>query len=116
MTPSFRLSYPLIYSTNILLNQFSYQLAVINPEIDEQCSNLLPGQVLCLGTEGEDCKTTHVVEANDSCDGLYSTYGINSTVLFHNNPQLDAACNNLYIGEVRPCLTAQRAVSRVMID
>ena len=99
-----------------MLSSCSYQLAAVNPDIDDLCNNLAVGQTLCLGTEGEDCKTTHVVEANDSCDGLYSTYGINSTVLFHNNPQLDAACDNLYIGEVRRCLTVQLAVSRVIID
>ncbi|EJF66520.1 hypothetical protein BD309DRAFT_757476 [Dichomitus squalens] len=81
-------------------NVSTYQLAAVNPDIDDLCNNLAVGQNLCLGTEGEDCKSTHVVEANDSCEGLYGTYGINATVLYHNNPQLDAACDNLYIGEV----------------
>ena len=72
----------------------------MNPGIDAVCHNLEVGSTLCLGTEGEDCTTTHVVESGDSCQGLQSTYGINSTILYSNNPQLDADCNNLYTGEV----------------
>lgn len=73
----------------------------MNPAVDNLCDNLQIGQVLCLGTDGEDCKTTHVVVSDDTCDLLTSTYGINSTLLYHNNPQLDTECDNLYIGEVR---------------
>ena len=73
----------------------------MNPDIDDLCHNLAIDQVLCLGTEGEDCTTTHVVAPNDSCELLTSTYGVNSTILYQNNPQLDAECSNLYVGEVR---------------
>ena len=73
----------------------------MNPDIDDLCHNLAIDQVLCLGTEGEDCTTTHVVVPNDSCELLTSTYGVNSTILYQNNPQLDAECSNLYVGEVR---------------
>ncbi len=85
---------------------YSYQLAAVNPTIDNLCHNLEVGQNLCLGTEGEDCSNTHVVEANDTCDILYNTYGINSTILYNNNPQLNSACDNLYMGEVRRHLIA----------
>jgi hypothetical protein len=45
---------------------YRYQLAVVNPKIDERCFNLLPGEVLCLGTTPEeDCSTTYVVQANE---------------------------------------------------
>ena len=77
----------------------------MNPGIDSICHNLTPGEVLCLGTEGEDCTTTHVVASGDSCDGLMSTYAINATLLYNNNPQIDSACDNIYTGEVcLPCL------------
>ncbi|RPD63148.1 hypothetical protein L226DRAFT_564456 [Lentinus tigrinus ALCF2SS1-7] len=81
-------------------NVSTHQLSAVNPGIDSVCHNLEPGSVLCLGTEGEDCTTTHVVESGDSCGGIQSVYGINSTVLYANNPQLDAECSNLYTGEV----------------
>lgn len=86
----------------------------MNPGIDAVCHNLEVGSTLCLGTEGEDCSTTHVVESGDSCQGLQSTYGINSTILYSNNPQLDADCNNLYTGEVRRALTLHRLPYKLM--
>ena len=73
----------------------------MNPDIDDLCHNLQVGQVLCLGTKDEDCTTTRVVESGDSCDSIMQAASINSTVLYHNNPQLDADCTNLYVGEVR---------------
>ncbi|KAI0788969.1 hypothetical protein BC629DRAFT_1288136, partial [Irpex lacteus] len=82
-------------------NVSTYQLATVNPSIDATCSNLQIGQVLCLGNEGEDCKTTFVVQSGDSCEGIQSRHGINSTVLYHNNPQINSDCTNIYIGEVR---------------
>lgn len=82
-------------------NVSTYQLAVINNGvINSACSDLTPGKSICLGYEGEDCSTTYVVKADDTCDGLSSVAGINSTMLFLNNPQIDAECGNLYIGEV----------------
>ncbi|OSD06017.1 carbohydrate-binding module family 50 protein [Trametes coccinea BRFM310] len=78
-----------------------YQLAVVNANsIDSGCDNLQVGQVLCLGTEGEDCKTTHVVQQDETCDLITGTYNINATLLYANNPQIDSQCDNLYIGEV----------------
>ncbi|KAI0724351.1 hypothetical protein C8T65DRAFT_563357 [Cerioporus squamosus] len=81
-------------------NVSTYQLSAVNPGIDAVCHNLEVGSTLCLGTEGEDCNTTHVVAAGEDCDGIQSVYGINSTLLFTNNPQLHADCSNLYSGEV----------------
>lgn len=81
-------------------NVSTYQLAVVNPEINHDCTNLLPGQQLCLGHSGEDCTTTYVVKLNDDCNIVSSAYNINATVLSHNNPQLNADCSNMYIGEV----------------
>ncbi|KAI9057175.1 carbohydrate-binding module family 50 protein [Trametes sanguinea] len=82
-------------------NVSTYQLAIVNANtIDSGCDNLQAGQVLCLGTEGEDCTTTHVVQPDDTCDGITGNYNINATLLYANNPQIDGACDNLYIGEV----------------
>ncbi|OCH85664.1 hypothetical protein OBBRIDRAFT_762658 [Obba rivulosa] len=81
-------------------NVSTYQLAVANPSIDSACNNLQSGQSLCLGYEGEDCSTTHVVKLGDTCDDIAQTYGFNATVLNNLNPQLDAQCDNLYVGEV----------------
>ncbi|KAF9451422.1 carbohydrate-binding module family 50 protein [Macrolepiota fuliginosa MF-IS2] len=83
-------------------NQVStYQLAVVNHGlVDEGCSNLAPGQEICLGYPSEDCSTTYVVQDNDTCDGINSAHSLNSTILYLNNPQINQACDNIYIGEV----------------
>ncbi|EJT99627.1 hypothetical protein DACRYDRAFT_23701 [Dacryopinax primogenitus] len=79
----------------------TYQLAMLNPTIDDACSNLQIGQPLCLGlTDGSDCTTTYTVAGGDSCDAITNQFAINSTLLFLNNPQIDSACDNIYVGEV----------------
>ncbi|KAH9912227.1 uncharacterized protein B0H18DRAFT_1055133 [Fomitopsis serialis] len=81
-------------------NVSTYQLATVNPDIDTRCDDLTPGEQLCLGYVGSDCTTTHVVTADESCDGLAALYTMNTTVLMDNNPQIDADCANMYTGEV----------------
>jgi LysM repeat protein len=78
----------------------TYQLAMANPSINKDCSNLIPGQNLCLGNTGEDCQDVYVVKANDSCQKIYDASGTNSTLLYLNNPQINQACTNIYVGEV----------------
>ncbi|KAI0249274.1 hypothetical protein BJV78DRAFT_1129951 [Lactifluus subvellereus] len=81
-------------------NVSTYQLAVVNPSINSDCTNLLPGQILCLGLSEGDCTTTYVVKPDDDCDIVSFAHQINSTVFRSNNPQLNANCSNMYIGEV----------------
>lgn len=81
-------------------NVSTYQLAAINPSIiNKGCSNLTPGESICLGFVGEDCSTTHVVQTGDTCAGIAATNGLNMTILHLNNPQLDNSCD-IYDGEV----------------
>ncbi|GJJ13031.1 hypothetical protein Clacol_007280 [Clathrus columnatus] len=84
----------------------SYQLAANNPSINAGCTNLAIGQVLCLGTQGQDCDDTLVVEDGDTCDDLISCAGINFTIFWHNNPTINSGCTNLYIGQV-VCVASQ---------
>jgi len=81
-------------------NTSTYQLAVLNPSINAGCTNLVPGQVLCLGSPGHDCCTTYVVEPNDDCYKVADAHHIDLHMIYQNNPQLDAKCDNMYIGEV----------------
>ncbi|KAH8096835.1 hypothetical protein BXZ70DRAFT_1072347 [Cristinia sonorae] len=82
-------------------NASTYQLAVTNiGKINEDCKNLQPGQDICLGFVGQDCTNTYVVKAGDTCTGVAAKHGLNTTLFNHNNPQLHAECDNLYIGEV----------------
>lgn len=73
----------------------------MNPSINAACDNLQPDQQLCLGKTGEDCRTTYAVRADDTCEQIISAHAINSTILEANNPQINADCTNIYIGEVR---------------
>lgn len=81
-------------------NVSTYQLAVVNPSINAACDNLQPDQTLCLGKSGEDCQTTYQIKADDTCDQITQVHAINSTILYANNPQINADCSNIYIGEV----------------
>jgi len=82
-------------------NVSTYQLATINAGvIDSGCGNLAPGNKICLGYEGEDCSTTYIVVKDDTCEGIQSKSGVNSTILRENNPQINEECSNIYIGEV----------------
>lgn len=93
----------------------SYQLAVINtPKIDTQCTNLIPGDSICLGYLGEDCTETYVVQTDDTCEGITGQAGLNSTILTLNNPQIDQDCSNLYIGEV--CPQSRQRTHRILIS
>lgn len=79
----------------------TYQLAVDNiGKINSQCTNLVPGEELCLGYAGKDCITTYVVKPDDTCTDIASAAGINTTILKMNNPQINSDCSNIYIGEV----------------
>ncbi|KAF9261108.1 hypothetical protein L218DRAFT_946301 [Marasmius fiardii PR-910] len=82
-------------------NVSTYQLATINAgHIDQACSNLQPGDSICLGYENEDCTSTYVVQADDTCDAVVQAHSIDMTSFIANNPQINDQCNNMYIGEV----------------
>ncbi|PPQ89824.1 hypothetical protein CVT25_007525 [Psilocybe cyanescens] len=83
-------------------NVSTYQLAVVNSDsVDTSCSNLQPGASLCLAQNAEeDCRTTYTVVLGDTCDSVAASNGLNSTILYLNNPQINEACSNIYTGEV----------------
>ncbi|KAF7970836.1 hypothetical protein HWV62_22788, partial [Athelia sp. TMB] len=57
-------------------------------------------QPLCLGLTGHDCTETHTVASGDNCYAIALDANIAETVLFANNPNVNAACTNIYPGEV----------------
>jgi LysM repeat protein len=82
-------------------NTSTYQLAVVNHNvINSECTNLVPGNDICLGWAGSDCQTTTVIRKDDTCEKIESRSGINATILYLNNPQINDDCSNIYIGEV----------------
>ncbi|KAL7419666.1 hypothetical protein Q5752_005580 [Cryptotrichosporon argae] len=79
----------------------TFQLALVNDaEIDEDCDNLQVNSTVCLGIDGQDCTKVYTVVANDTCDWIIEMYGMSNDTLYSNNPQIDATCSNIYIGEV----------------
>ena len=97
------MSLVLFFVSQLTINSPSYQLAAVNDGIiNRDCSNLVPGQVLCAGTSGQDCDQIHVVGLGDTCDVVAAEYNITVAVLRANNPQLDWYCGNMYIKEVGP--------------
>jgi len=77
-----------------------YQLMHLNPQIDQECSNLMPGETLCLATPSEDCKQVYTVVPNDTCGEVAEAHGVDLETFYSNNPLLSHDCDNLYIGEV----------------
>ncbi|OCH91734.1 hypothetical protein OBBRIDRAFT_791960 [Obba rivulosa] len=81
-------------------NVSTFQLALINPEIDPLCDNLFADEQICLGIAGEDCETVHVVQAGDSCANIAEAAGIQLSTLLANNPNVNPICTNIGVGEV----------------
>ncbi|KAF9033717.1 hypothetical protein BDZ89DRAFT_1130881 [Hymenopellis radicata] len=83
-------------------NASTYQLAHVNPgpQINAGCTNIFAGETLCLGEVGQDCNETYVIASGDACGAIASTFGIGLDVLLANNPNVNAACSNIYPGEV----------------
>lgn len=79
----------------------TFQLALVNtPEINENCDNLMPDQVICLGVEDEDCTKIYTVVEGDTCEWIQEMYGMDANTLWSNNPQINNECTNIYVGEV----------------
>ncbi|KAG6811851.1 hypothetical protein H0H87_010768, partial [Tephrocybe sp. NHM501043] len=55
--------------------------------------------VLCLGFEGQDCSTVHLVVEGDGCGAILAAANTTLATLVANNPNVDAGCTNIYPGE-----------------
>jgi LysM repeat protein len=78
----------------------TYQLSDLNDSINDDCTNLMAGQKLCLAVTGEDtCHKVHVVIQGDTCSSIVNVNGITMGALHQNNPQLNDDCD-IYVGEV----------------
>ncbi|KAF2964066.1 hypothetical protein GQX73_g9519 [Xylaria multiplex] len=86
-----------------------------NPQVDSFCSNLYPGEVVCVGVGNStgappacpvpvkpglisNCNSCHKVVSGDSCSALLSANNITLAELRAWNPDLDSGCSNLVIG------------------
>ena len=79
----------------------SFQLASVNKNlIDANCDNLSVNEVICLGFVGQDCTNVAVVNSGDTCTSIATTARTSLATLRANNPNVDANCDNIHIGEV----------------
>ena len=82
--------------------------------INADCTNLFPGEELCLGITGQDCEVTPVVVSGDSCFSISQIAGTTTDIILANNPNVDAACDNIYPGEVRVCVPCSSTEKRLI--
>ncbi|KAI0031257.1 hypothetical protein K488DRAFT_71559 [Vararia minispora EC-137] len=67
----------------------TYQILSVNsPTVNSGCTNIFPGEVICLAIEGQDCQPVAVVQDGDSCSSIASGAAINISTLLANNPNL----------------------------
>ncbi|KAF9448393.1 carbohydrate-binding module family 50 protein, partial [Macrolepiota fuliginosa MF-IS2] len=70
----------------------NYQLRLVNPEINEACNNIFPGEKFCLGRKGQDCTDVHKVGPGENCWKIAHDAGISIELLVKNNPNLGEDC------------------------
>ncbi|KAF9446070.1 carbohydrate-binding module family 50 protein, partial [Macrolepiota fuliginosa MF-IS2] len=82
-------------------NAPSWQIRFENSDfIDVTCSNLYPGEQLCLGVVGRDCQKVYVVKSGDTCASIAAAYGLTADGFIHANWRaVDQDCS-IYAGEV----------------
>ncbi|KAI0014566.1 carbohydrate-binding module family 50 protein [Xylariomycetidae sp. FL0641] len=85
-----------------------------NPQVDMNCTNLYPGEVVCVGDGAyypkpacpapvdqgvvANCASCYVVQDGDSCPSITEANDVSMQQLLLWNPSLNAACTNLALG------------------
>ncbi|KIK69094.1 hypothetical protein GYMLUDRAFT_35142 [Collybiopsis luxurians FD-317 M1] len=75
-------------------------LLAANPAVDSNCDNLSVGQVLCIPPPPTGCVSQYTVKSGDVCISIADQFGITAAQLQAANTQIDAACDNLQVGEL----------------
>jgi len=82
-------------------NVSTYQIVAANSgRVNPLCTNIFPGESICLGVKGQDCSTVHVVKQGDFCQGMADAAGTDLATFLANNPNIKSDCSNIYVGEV----------------
>ncbi|KAJ7751586.1 hypothetical protein B0H16DRAFT_1547596 [Mycena metata] len=71
-----------------------------NPEVNSACTNIFAGEAYCVGGGGQACGKLYVVKSGDGCEAIAMSSGITQARLDALNPQVDANCDNLQVGEI----------------
>lgn len=70
-----------------------------NPEINVGCTNIQLAAAYCVGGGGNACAKVYTVVSGDSCAAIVKSQGVTQARLNALNPQINAACSNLGVGE-----------------
>lgn len=86
---------------------------MMNPEINSACTNILLGEAYCVqtsnstgppgnvasGTITEGCTEYYTIVTGDSCTTVETKFNITDTLFRLMNPELNAGCTNILLGE-----------------
>ncbi|KAK0543515.1 hypothetical protein OC846_005779 [Tilletia horrida] len=75
------------------------QLTALNPNVNSGCTNIYPGEVLCVAnaTVPGHCSQRYTVQSGDLCSTIAPKYNLSVAQLQALNPGMD--CNSLSIGQ-----------------
>jgi LysM repeat protein len=77
-----------------------------NSQINSDCTNLAIGEVLCIPAAAAcPSNVTYVVQSGDVCIDIANKFNVTLAALDASNPEIDANCDNLAVGE-RLCIPA----------
>lgn len=51
-----------------------------------------------VGTSNVDCGHWYTIVVNDTCESVEAAFGISNTTFYFLNPQIEADCRNLWLG------------------
>ncbi|CAK5269211.1 unnamed protein product [Mycena citricolor] len=107
-------------------SQFNLTLAAfitLNPEINQQCTNLALGEAYCVassnstvppnvapGTITQGCTQYYTIASGDGCASVESTFHLTFAQFQAMNPELNAQCTNLALGEAY-CVASSNSTS-----
>ncbi|KAI0850524.1 carbohydrate-binding module family 50 protein [Daldinia vernicosa] len=87
------------------------QFYAMNPQVAKDCSNLYPGEQVCVALSTEpvcpaptpaglaaNCDACYHVVEGDNCWTITQAYGISLDDFRKWNPSIDASCSNLQLG------------------
>ncbi|CAM0141696.1 unnamed protein product [Umbelopsis sp. WA50703] len=78
---------------------YTNQVKGLNPTVNDQCSNMMVGESLCLNDGSLTCDKQAVVETGDSCASIAYAANISVSALQYINPYLDPSCTEIYPGD-----------------
>ncbi|CAJ2505398.1 Uu.00g127920.m01.CDS01 [Anthostomella pinea] len=103
----------------VIIDKFHSQFSLAdfyswNPEVDSNCSNLFPGETVCVGVNGTatplpacpspvkpglvtDCDDCYTVVDGDTCGAIATTNDITLAEFYSWNPDLDNECLTLEV-------------------